>query len=739
MYKRQVLDAPPRDDRQAVQHDLLEGHHRAHLPIPVRLAVGALDQVRRELLGPFRLDPRVHPGPEAAGLDELGGHHPFRLPLEEHRPGEDREFRAAGAQILPLLRILETDVAEKTREQGGVHRLRRDSGFPVLFQSQIEGTDDRPQLRVDVLPFTDSQVVQELGTAEPAELVPGQLLLFLPQIAPQVQVREEVRFLVHEPGVLLVGLLLFLGRALARVLDRQRGRDHHHLGDTFLLVRLDDHAGQARVDRELGELAAHRGELAGGERAELLEQLDAVGDVALVRWVDERELRQVAEAQVGHLQDDRGEVRPQDLRLGELRAALEVLLRVETDADAVGGTPAAPLPLVRAGLRDRLDRKSLHLEAVRVPADPGGAGVDHVADAGHGQRRLGDVRGQHDATGRVTFEDLVLLRRGEPPVERDDLGAAQVLLLQRVRGVPDVPLAGEEDQDVAVGGQLVDRGRDALGLVDRLFPDLVVVDDRGGDQGAVADLHRERPAGHLDDRRRLAGRVGEVLGEALRLDRRRGDDQLEVGPPGQQVPQVAEDEVDVEAALVRLVDDQRVVAPQHPVGLDLGQQDAVGHHLDQRVVAGLVGEPDLVADRGAERPVQLLGDALGDRARGDPAGLGVPDLGAHAAAQLQADLRDLGGLAGAGLAGHDHDLVVADRGGDVVLAGADRQGLRVRDRGHGGRPALPARLGRLDLSGDRGEGGGLRVVVPDPSGAFEAAAEPVFVTGKELGDPAAEL
>jgi hypothetical protein len=47
-----------------------------------------------------------------------------------------------------------------------------------------------------------------------------------------------------------------------------------------------------------------------------------------------------------------------------------------------------------------------------------------------------------------------------------------------------------------------------------------------------------------------------LLAEALRVDRGRGDDDLEVGPAGQQPLQVAEDEVDVQAALVRLVDDQ---------------------------------------------------------------------------------------------------------------------------------------------------------------------------------------
>ena len=100
---------------------------------------------------------------------------------------------------------------------------------------------------------------------------------------------------------------------------------------------------------------------------------------------------------------------------------------------------------------------------------------------------------------------------------------------------------------------------------------------------------------HLDDRG-----VAEVPGEALGVDRRRGDDQLEVGAAGEQLLEVAEQEVDVEAALVRLVEDDRVVAAQHPVALDLGEQDAVGHELDQRVVADVVGEADLVAD-GARR------------------------------------------------------------------------------------------------------------------------------------------
>ena len=74
--------------------------------------------------------------------------------------------------------------------------------------------------------------------------------------------------------------------------------------------------------------------------------------------------------------------------------------------------------------------------------------------------------------------------------------------------------------------------------------------------------------------------------------------------------------------------------------------------------ADLVGEADRVADGLAELGAELLGDALGDGAGGDAAGLGVADHAPDAAAELEADLRQLGGLARAGLAGDDHDLVV---------------------------------------------------------------------------------
>src|SRR5690606_22028802 len=130
--------------------------------------------------------------------------------------------------------------------------------------------------------------------------------------------------------------------------------------------------------------------------------------------------------------------------------------------------PAATAgPLVRAGLADALDREALDLGAGRVAGDAGVPGVDDVANARDGQGGLGDVRGQDDAPAGVRGAHPVLLGGGETGVERDDLGVAQLRLLQRLGGVADLLFAGEEDEDVAVAlaAEFVHGLEDAVDLV----------------------------------------------------------------------------------------------------------------------------------------------------------------------------------------------------------------------------------------------------------------------------------
>ena len=79
-------------------------------------------------------------------------------------------------------------------------------------------------------------------------------------------------------------------------------------------------------------------------------------------------------------------------------------------------------------------------------------------------------------------------------------------------------------------------------------------------------------------------------------------------------------------------------------------------------VADPVGEAHRVADGRAELGAELLGDPLGDRARRHPPRLGVADQPvALPRPSSRHSFGQLGALARPGLAGDDHDLVVADR------------------------------------------------------------------------------
>ncbi len=413
-----------------------------------------------------------------------------------------------------------------------------------------------------------------------------------------------------------------------------------------------------------------------------------------------------------HLQDHRGKVGAQDLRVGEFRAAEEILLAVQANADTRLDPPAATLALVGAGLGHRLDRQALNLGAVAVAADAGGAGIDHVADARHGQRSLGDVGSQHDLATRARLEDFLLLGRRQARVQRQHLGEFQIGLAQHLGGVANLAFAGQEHQHVAgalanaalVGGNLVQCSEDALVDGEVVLDAVAVLVDLGS-QRAIPGFHRVGTPGHLDD-----GCTVEVLGKALQVDGRRGDDHLQIRPAWQQRLEEAQQEVDIQRTLMGLVDDDRVVLLQKAIVLRLRQQDAVGHQLDQRALGTLVLEANLIAHQLAQRRAELLGDAGGDAARGQAPRLGMADQPVYAPADLQTDLRQLGGFPRAGLTGDHQHLMLFQRGLDLVALGGDRQAVVVADARH----ALPARLdlggGRLEALQPLGEPGFVRLL-----------------------------
>src|SRR5439155_25108785 len=135
----------------------------------------------------------------------------------------------------------------------------------------------------------------------------------------------------------------------------------------------------------------------------------SIANLPCIRRLDEAESLDLTEAKRFHLQDDAGQIRAQNLRLGELGAREIILLRIQSNADSLCDAPAAALALVGAGLRDFLDRQPLHLAARGVSADARQARIDYVTNPRYGERCFGDVGGQYDSPAIVRLEDAHLL------------------------------------------------------------------------------------------------------------------------------------------------------------------------------------------------------------------------------------------------------------------------------------------------------------------------------------------
>ena len=738
---RAERDTPARHQRQPVQLDPFAGHHFAAALVPVRLEVLAGDPLAGNRLDPLGLDTGRHPRVQALRLDQLRGEHPARRLLREARARVQHERESAGPLVALALGIPGTDV----RQQPGQQRL-----MDRLVAPRVDGCRQRGrplpaelgelarELPVDVAPLGEAQERHELRTAGVDALAVRQPLpVESGEELPQRDQRQEVGALVAEPQMRLVGRLLLLEGPVARVRHRQRRGDDQHLGKAAALAGREHHPADPRVDRQPREIAAQRGQPARVvDGAEFLQQLVAVGDRTRARRLEKRERLDVAEVQRGHAQDHGRQRAAQDLRIGVARSRRVVVLVIEPDADAGGDATAAPRALVRRSLGDLLDLQQRRLVAQRVALDARKPAVDDVADARDGQRGLGYVGREHHAPPPRRREHALLLRDRQPRIQRQDLDGSRVRTAreraaQEFRGFADLAFAGQEHQDVAgaFAPEILRRADD------RVLEFLLVVGLPGRDVAAraqrpPADVDGIGPAGHLDHRRRPVDGA-EVARKALRVQRGRRHDDLEVGALRQQCLQIAQQEVDVEAALVRLVDDDRVVGRQEAVAGRLGEQDAVGHQLHERVGLRVVGEAHLVADVVAQFAAEFLRDARRDRACRNASRLGVADEAPLAPAQRQADLGQLRRLARARLAADDHDLVVADRGGDLVGPLRDRQVVRVDDR----RPARGPGAAALDRARDRGLEalplGGRRAAA---AGALDPPGERQRIDGHAFGE-----
>ena len=715
---------------QAVEARTLLRHHAAFVHVPKRFAVAHPHEVRAEIQRPDRIEPRAGARKQPRGLHDLRRNDPARrlrrrtfrrpparaafrralfrlLAAEEHRAGKQRHAPVVRRLVAAVLFVEVRDVAQEAGEDAAVdgpvkrraerRRLRVDLAHAVIRRGQPEIVpllQRIQQLRVDVAPLAHPRVAEKMVAAKPPELRLRHRLK-LPVIRlPDVEQREKIRVGMHKAPVRRVGLLLLVHRPLARILDAQARRDDDDFAHRLLRARLQNHPPHRGIHREPREFAPDRREhphrvrdvVGGVERPEFLEQRVAGADGLRRRHVDEWKPLDVAEAEGLHAQNHVREIRPLDLRLGEPRPLQKILLRVEPDAHAVGDAAAAALALVGARLRHRLDRQTPRARRRRVAAQPRQPRVDDEPDARNRQRCLRDVRREDDFPPLRRGENALLLDVGEPAEHRDDLAVPEPAALEQIAEFADVALAREKHEHVAAGALAHDAldGLDrAVDVVQRLGLRLAFVALGGVGtelvERRVDHLHRIRAALDLDDRR-----VVERLAEGFRVDRRRGDHDLQLGALVAQGAQMPEEEIDVERAFVRLVDDDRVVAAQERIALHLGEQHAVGEKLDDRIAGGLVVEPDLTADLAAPLHAEFLGHAARDRERGHAAGLRARDAPQRTAPGGEAHFRNLRGFARPGFTRENDHLVRLDRGRDLLHARRDRQfGRELQAEGKG--------------------------------------------------------
>ncbi len=443
----------------------------------------------------------------------------------------DQVANAARAEVIAGFVGLAAEVAKQAGEQRLMDGVVG-AGQLAFLPAQL--SHHRMQLPMHLAPLAQAQVREEMRVAVVDQLLVRLLVVnSVLEPVPQLPPAKEFRLLVGELFVFFVCGLLALLRPFARVLRRQAGGDDQHFLQAAEVAGGDQHAADTWIERQLGQrLADRRQHIVVSQRAEFLQQRVAVADRLGRRRLEEGEALDVGQLQRFHAQDDAGQRGAEDFRIGERRPGIEVRLVVQAHADARRHPAATSGPLARRRLRNRLDLQLLDLVAVGITLDPRQPGVDDVADAGHGQRGFGHIGRQHDAplaAGRL--EDAVLVASRQAREERQDFRGVrrrqprprQGVLPQRLGRLADFPLAGQEDEDVAraeprqlVGG--VDDGVVEVALVILLFQ----IVDR-----PVTHVDRIEPAGNLDHRCAV-----EMLRKAFGIDGRRGDDQLQVRPPG---------------------------------------------------------------------------------------------------------------------------------------------------------------------------------------------------------------
>ena len=356
----------------------------------------------------------------------------------------------------------------------------------------------------------------------------------------------------------------------------------------------------------------------------------------------------VALADRQQLEQRPGEVLPQGLGWLRGRAVVMGGLVPEPPADAGLGAARTAGPLVGRRLRDRHEFEPRQARARRDPRLPGQPRIDHGGDAGNRQRRLGHVRGQdHLAAADV--------------VEHPILSLGRQVAIERQHGMP-LPLAELPDglltaTDLAHAGQEHEHVPRALleGRGHRLGHEHLEV--AAVAVAEIADGDRKHPPLGMDHGARCCPAPlprAEQSGHGLGREGGAHHDHAEIRPHRLPQPhEQAEHEIQLQAALVKLVEHDRGDARQDDVADQPAKHDPGRRDDEPRLAAHLRVEPHLVAHLAADGGAPQACDPVGDGPRCQP-----PRLEQHDASQ-RPEIVEHGrgherGLAGAGRRGDDH-------------------------------------------------------------------------------------
>ena len=154
---------------------------------------------------------------------------------------------AARPQVIRLGIALQTDVAKQSGQQRAVDLLmcgRLFADVPIQLGHQLG------KLRMHVAPLAHAPHRKKIFLAGGGQLAIGQFVTRFLEKSPQLEEAAEIRLLVLEACVRLIGRRLPFQRSVARVLHRQGRRDHQHLGQRLAVTPAEDHAADARVERQ---------------------------------------------------------------------------------------------------------------------------------------------------------------------------------------------------------------------------------------------------------------------------------------------------------------------------------------------------------------------------------------------------------------------------------------------------------------------------------------------------------